>query len=57
MNDALTTGSYYLGKSIILFTMFYTGLNYFHYKNLRQEAEKDHNEDNKKNKDNEKKKK
>jgi len=57
MNDALTTGSYYVGKSIILFTMFYSSLNYFHYKNLREEAEKEQGEDNKKNKENEKKKK
>jgi len=57
MNDVLTTSSYYVGKSIILFTMFYSGLNYFHYKNLREEAEKEQGEDSKKNKDNEKKKK
>ena len=57
MNDALTTGSYYVGKSIILFTMFYSGLNYFYYKNLREEAEKEQGEGSKKNKENEKKKK
>ena len=55
MNDVLTTGSYYVGKSIILFTMFYTGLNYFHYKSLREEAEKKQGEEGKKNKENEKK--
>jgi hypothetical protein len=54
MNDVLTTGSYYVGKSIILFTMFYTGLNYFHYKNLREEAENKQGEEGK---ENEKKKK
>ena len=46
--DALTTVSYYVGKSIILFTMFYTGLNYFHYKRLREEAEKDDDKKNNK---------
>lgn len=32
--------TYYIGKGIILFTMFYTGLNYFYYKRLREEEEK-----------------
>lgn len=39
--EALTVASYYIGKSIILFTMFYSGLNYYNYKRLREEAEKD----------------
>lgn len=38
--------SYYVGKSIILFTLFYTSLNYFHYKQIR----KDHENDNSNNK-------
>jgi hypothetical protein len=32
--------SYYAGKSIILFTMFYCTLNWMHYKRLREENEK-----------------
>lgn len=48
--EAITTISYYVGKSIILFTIFYTGLNYFHYKQLREDAEEDDNTKNKKNK-------
>jgi hypothetical protein len=31
--------SYYVGKGIVLFTMFYTGLNYFHYKQLREDMD------------------
>jgi hypothetical protein len=33
--------SYYVGKSIILFTLFYCGMNWYHYKELREENEKD----------------
>ena len=32
--------SYFVGKSIILFTMFYSGLNWLHYKKLREDNEK-----------------
>lgn len=32
--------SYYVGKSIILFTMFYCTLNWWHYKALRENVEK-----------------
>ena len=39
--------SYYLGKGIILYTMFYCGLNYFMYKQMREEYEKDTDNDNK----------
>lgn len=39
--EDVITASYFIGKGVILFTMFYTGLNYFHYKKLREEAEED----------------
>jgi hypothetical protein len=39
--------SYYVGKSIILFTFFYTGLNYFHYKRLREKQENNSSNDKK----------
>lgn len=47
-NDVVTM-SYFIGKGVIAFTFFYTSLNYFHYKRLREEYEKE-------NKDNEKEK-
>lgn len=37
--------SYYLGKGIILYTMFFCGLNYFLYKSLREEQEKNNEKD------------
>jgi hypothetical protein len=37
-NDMVTL-SYFVGKGIIMFTFFYTSLNYFHYKKLREEYE------------------
>ena len=33
--------SYFVGKSIILFTMFYCGLNWAHYREIRKQLEKD----------------
>lgn len=33
--------SYYVGKSIVLFTMFYCGLNWLHYRDLRKKREED----------------
>lgn len=33
--------SYYVGKSIILFTMFYCGLNWAHYRDVRKRYEED----------------
>ncbi len=47
-NDVVTL-SYFVGKGIIAFTFFYTSLNYFHYKRLREEYE-ENDEDNKKSK-------
>ncbi len=32
--------SYYVGKSIILFTMLYCTMNWWHYKTLRESQEK-----------------
>lgn len=37
--------SYYLGKGIILYTMFFCGLNYFLYRSLREEQEKNDEKD------------
>lgn len=31
--------SYFVGKSVILFTMFYSGLNWLHYRELRKREE------------------
>jgi REP element-mobilizing transposase RayT len=47
-NDMVTM-SYFVGKGIVLFTFFYTSLNYFHYKRLREEYE-DQSKDDKKTK-------
>ena len=33
--------SYFVGKSVILFTMFYSGLNWLHYRELRKREEED----------------
>jgi hypothetical protein len=46
--DMLNTQAYYVGKSIILFTMFYTGLNYLTYRDMREEEEQKENENNNK---------
>ncbi len=35
----VNTVSYYVGKSIILFTMFYCTLNWAHYRRLRKDNE------------------
>jgi hypothetical protein len=41
----IETYSYYIGKGIILFTMFYCTLNWAHYKKLREEDEKNKKKD------------
>ena len=46
-NDAVAM-SYFIGKGIILFTFFYTSLNYFHYKQLREDYEETNKDDEKK---------
>jgi len=37
----VNTISYFVGKSIILFTMFYCGMNWYHYRSIRKDVEKD----------------
>lgn len=44
--SGLATSSYFTGKFIILFTMFYTSLNYWHYRSLREQIEKEHDDQN-----------
>lgn len=38
--DSLNTGAYFVGKGIILFTMFYCSMNWVYYRGLRIDAEK-----------------
>lgn len=33
--------SYYVGKGIMLFTMFYCGMNWYHYREVRKQMEED----------------
>jgi hypothetical protein len=35
----LATNSYFIAKGVILFTLFYTSLNYLHYRRLRKDLE------------------
>ena len=37
----ITTTSYFIGKGIILFTMFYTSMNWMYYRGIRKEIERD----------------
>lgn len=46
-NNDVVTMSYFIGKGIIAFTFFYTSLNYFHYKRLREEYEEENKDDKK----------
>jgi len=39
--DTANTITYFVGKGVILFTMFYCTLNWYHYKKLNDEYEKD----------------
>lgn len=39
--DSVEWGSYFVGKGIILFTMFYCSLNWLHYRNLRKSLEEE----------------
>lgn len=41
MNSDIVTTSYFIGKGITLFTFFYTSLNWWMYKQQRQEFEDD----------------
>ena len=48
LNDFTTSDiTYYVGKSVILFTMFYSSLNWLHYRRLRKDME-DKNDKNEK---------
>lgn len=44
LND-LNTTSYFIGKGIILFTMFYCTLNWAYYRGLRKEYEQEEKDD------------
>jgi len=39
--QSLTTTSYYLGQSVILFVWFYSGLQWLHYRKERKKMEDD----------------
>lgn len=41
LNNDIVSMSYFVGKGIIAFTFFYTTLNYFFYKQLREDYEED----------------
>lgn len=43
--DTLNTETYYIGKGIILFTMFYCSMNWLMYKQSREEWEKQNKKD------------
>jgi hypothetical protein len=45
MSNALIECSYYIGKSVILFTMFYCTLNWYYYKRLREQQEEENKDD------------
>jgi REP element-mobilizing transposase RayT len=47
LNEDIVTLSYFVGKGIIAFTFFYTSLNYFHYRRLREEYENKDEDDKK----------
>ena len=40
--------SYFVGKGIILFTMFYCSMNWWHYKRMREDIETEQKENKKK---------
>lgn len=46
-NNDIVTMSYFIGKGIVAFTFFYTSLNYFFYKGLREEYEEEKDEEKK----------
>ena len=45
--ETLNEQTYYVGKGIILFTMFYCSMNWWYYKNLREKIERDDDNANK----------
>lgn len=48
--DTINTTSYIVGKGIILFTMFYCTINWYHYKELNNKYEKEKEKDKEKEK-------
>lgn len=46
----MSESSYFVGKSIVLFTLFYCSMNWWHYRSLRKEFD-DEDEDKDKDKD------
>jgi hypothetical protein len=44
-HSLLEVGSYYLGKGIILFTMFYCGMNWWHYREMRLKDEEENKDE------------
>ncbi len=48
VENALVDASYFVGKGIILYTMFYCSLNWLFYKRLRESQEKRDDDNNKK---------
>ena len=45
VSQTLLDSTYYIGKYITLFTMFYSGLNWFHYRNLQNMNDDDDDDD------------
>lgn len=43
--DAVVAASYYVGRSVVLFTMFYCSLNWWTYRRARLDAEAKSNKD------------
>ncbi len=48
--ESLEFSSYIVGKGIIFFTMLYTTLNWWNYKQIREDYERENKKDNKDNK-------
>jgi hypothetical protein len=44
-SDPVTT-SYFIGKGVILFTMFYCSMNWWYYKRMREDLREDFEEEN-----------
>jgi hypothetical protein len=46
--ESLNTSSYFIGKGIILFTMFYCSMNWAYYRGMRKDLEKENEKKNEK---------
>lgn len=46
--DGLNTSTYFIGKGIILFTMFYCSMNWAYYRGMRKDLEKENEKKNEK---------